>query len=346
MDSETRLVERIARNLALRLGPKKGTAAASSPKGLLLGIGDDAAIIRPPAHGELVMSCDAFLEGIHFLPDVHSADSIGYKSLARATSDLAAMGATPLYFLLTLALPLSRTKMWLDEFIRGMRRALRVLRIQLVGGDTTQNRSIFISVTVVGQITRGKAVRRSGAKPGDTIYVSGKLGKAQLGLELVRRNLENRRSMTKLARPHLYPEIRLELGAWLANHQVASAMLDVSDGLSTDLHRLCAASGVGARLWEPAIPCVALPAHARREFDRPKFDALEMALNGGDDYELLFTVPPTHQKRLRAAPTFPALTAIGEITREKQVAIVDAKGSSRTLKARGWDSFAGKADSR
>src|SRR5208282_4439867 len=145
--------------------------AASSP--LKMGIGDDAAIISPAARTELVLSCDTFLEDLHFRNQTHPPDSVGYKALARATSDLAAMGATPRYFLLTLALPAARTGAWLDGFLRGMARASRELGITVIGGDTTQSRTVFISITVLGEIAAGRALTRSGAHPGDIIYVSG-----------------------------------------------------------------------------------------------------------------------------------------------------------------------------
>lgn len=177
--SEDQLIERIAKAVPSVRG-------AGSRAGLRVGIGDDDAVGAPRAGCEWLLHCDAFLDGIHFHAKTYPADSVGYKSLARATSDLAAMGAEPRFFLLTLALPASLTGNWLDGFLRGMRRASRQLGILLAGGDTTRSDKVSISITVVGELGRGLAVRRSGARPGDLVYVSGRLGRAQLGLELMK----------------------------------------------------------------------------------------------------------------------------------------------------------------
>ena len=178
MVSEDNLVAKITRALRSEARGEKGAR-------LRLGIGDDAAIIAPSAGSEWVLSCDAFLEGVHFLTQTDPPDSVGYKSLVRATSDLAAMGAAPRFFLFTLALPPGRTGKWFDQFLAGMRRASRSLGIKVAGGDTTSNPQISISITVIGEVSRGEAVKRSRARPGDLIYVTGRLGRAALGLALL-----------------------------------------------------------------------------------------------------------------------------------------------------------------
>jgi len=337
LDREAQLIERIARAVP----SNKGAIHAG---GVRLGIGDDAAILASGRNTEWVLSCDAFLEGVHFLAESHPPDSVGYKSLVRATSDLAAMGAKPRLFLLTLALPARLTGKWLDEFLRGMRRAARLLGMWLVGGDTTKSATVSISITVLGEVTRGLAVRRSGAQPGDILFVSGRLGRAQLGLELTKssgRGTISRlaRSQSRLLQPHLYPNIRVELGAWLARHKIASAMMDISDGLSTDLARLCQASRVGARLRAERIPCVKLPIARTGPLRKLQLDPMQMALHGGEDYELLFTVPPGKVKRLRGAPDVREITAIGEIEHGKGVTLISADGRSRALNSGGWDPF-------
>jgi thiamine-monophosphate kinase len=355
--TETELISRIARIVPSRVGDKKGAVR--------LGIGDDAAILSGGQRLEWAVSCDAFVEGVHFLVRVHPPDSVGYKALARATSDLVAMGAKPRFFLLTLVLPTSRTGRWLDAFLRGMARAARRLDMRLIGGDTTTGRSVSASLTVFGQVEAGRAVTRSGAPPGDLIYVSGKLGRAQLGLELALacggnrstsgakardesvgrmselnfRPPSNASLYHKLLRPHLYPRIRVELGRWLARNRIASAMMDLSDGLSRDLARLCDASGVGARLSADRIPAVALPRSIARLLPQRTRDALQMALHGGDDYELLFAVSQRNEKKLRKAPGFAELTCIGEFTANRGVVIVDPHGRAKPLKVGGWDSF-------
>ena len=249
------------------------------------------------------------------------------------------MGASPRYFLMALVLPRNRTGNWLDEFLRGMGRAARGLGIRLIGGDTTTDVKISMSITVIGQIDPGTEVKRSGARPGDTLYVSGALGKAELGLRLIQNGLRGNRKYRELLQPHLYPRIRLELGEWLARNRVASAMMDLSDGLSTDLNRLCVASRVGARLWQDRIPRVSADFSKGKLLGRLKLDALQLALHGGEDYELLFTVPKRSLDRLQEAPGFSELTAIGEITRNRQIVTLDAKGSAKRLEPLGWDPF-------
>lgn len=343
MTSEDQLIARIARSVLADRGQGR-------PQGVHLGIGDDAAILASGRgrKSEWVLSCDTFLEGVHFVGDLHSADSVGYKALARATSDLAAMGATPRFFLLTLALPRGRTGKWLGQFLGGLRRAARQFGMALIGGDTTQGRTTFISITVVGEVSRGRMVARSGARPGDRIYVSGVLGAAQLGLLLLKNRARARgvKSCVAALKAHLYPQIRVELGRFLARQRVASAMIDISDGLSTDLSRLCDASGAGARVWAEQIPCVQVPIRAGGKLISAlaglKLDPLKLTLDGGEDYELLFTVPPGDEKRLRQAPGFGDLRQIGEIIRGSEAILIQENGTEKRLVPGGWDPFRGK----
>jgi thiamine-monophosphate kinase len=340
MEAEDQLIDKIGEALPFQLGGRAGAALRSLVK---LGIGDDAAILAPRAATDWILTCDAFIEGVHFLRDVHPADSVGYKSLARATSDIAAMGGAPGAFLLTLALPEALAGRWLDQFLAGMKRAARILGVQLIGGDTTKSPQAFISITVLGEVPRGRALLRSGPRPGDLIYISGRLGRAQFGLELLRRGLAKSagrdRALRAALQQHLYPAIRVELGAWLAKRRIATAMMDISDGLSTDLPRLCRASGVGARIDAWNIPCVKIPEHAARKLKGIAPNPLQLALDGGEDYELLFTVPRRNVPKLRGAPGFSQLTAIGEITRERRILLLDSNGRPQPLKSRGWDPF-------
>jgi thiamine-monophosphate kinase len=354
MTPEDDLIKRVSRAMGTRRltrGARRGRkAGGSSAAKLRLGIGDDAAVLACGSGSELVLSCDTTLEGIHYLADRHPADSVGYKALARATSDLAAMGATPGWFLLTLALPQSRTGKWLDRFLQGIARAAREFVMVLAGGDTTRSRAVFISITVIGEIAPGRAVTRAGARPGDGLYVSGVLGAAELGLQMVRKGVLSSQ-VTALARQfsplkrHLYPQIRVGLGAWLARNGIASAMMDISDGLSTDLARLCAASGVGARVDAERLPRVEISAvrkgstRVARSVARVRFDPLELALHGGEDYELLFAVSPKNEARLSAARRFCPMTRIGEITRGHGVVLVTRDGAARPLRPHGWDPF-------
>ena len=345
MARENQLIERVHRRFPTSTG------------GLRVGIGDDAAVLHLRRGVEWVITTDAFLENVHFLRKAHPPDSAGYKALARATSDVAAMGARGRYFFLTLGLPAECTGKWLDAFLSGMARAARRFGLVLAGGDTTRYPLVVSSLTVLGEVDSGKAILRSGARPGDLICVSGRLGEAELGLRLVQtgagsagsglylqpgqgwspqnRRLHKHRRWAKLEKKHLHPEPRLALGEWLAGNRLATSMIDISDGLSTDLGHICRASRVGARIWTQKIPTVRIPPGLPLRGLNP----LEMALHGGEDYELLFTVPKKLgdrlPKKLRGVP----LTVIGEITRSREVVVVDERGRIKPFQPQGWDPF-------
>jgi thiamine-monophosphate kinase len=303
--------------------------------GVRLSIGDDAAVSRGRTGCDQILTCDWFLEGSHFLRDQHPADAVGWKCLARAVSDVAAMGGVPRCFLLSLALPATHTGVWLDQFLGGLRRAAKRCGCVLAGGDTTRNENILISVTVVGEARTGRAILRSGARPGDALFVSGRLGEAELGLRRIRNSKHRPNSHDAVLQKHLYPEPRLALGRWLAEKRLPSAMMDLSDGLSSDLSRLCSASGVGARIEAGKIPVVPLPKNGRSPGDDP----FEMGFDGGDDYELLFTVPRRKCKRLPRVVQGLPITAIGEITKKRELLLIDEAGHAGPFPNRGWDPF-------
>ena len=344
------------------LAPSSSAKISSS---IALGIGDDAALLRPRRGYETVLTCDWFLEGTHFLRDKYPADVVGWKSLARAVSDVAAMGGEPRCFLLSLALPQALTGRWMDQFLVGLHRASRKLGCPLAGGDTTRQSKVHINITVVGEVRANRAALRSGARPGDLIYVSGRLGEAELGFRLwsaaARRRVHGRARSTKSRlvttrrsssplswfRPgrvavepslkkHLYPEPRLRLARWLTDRKLATAMMDLSDGLSSDLPRLCEASGVGAQVHAKSIPAVSVP----KRNPTSQFNALALALNGGDDYELLFTVPRSKVSSIPRRCQGLPLTAIGEVTRDRSILIAQPDGRIAPLKPGGWDPFA------
>jgi thiamine-monophosphate kinase len=340
MDEED-VLERIRRAFA---GPRPRAKSGGLPneagsRFLSLGMGDDAALVSGTPGCEMVLTCDWFLEGTHFLRNNHAADAVGWKCLARAVSDRAAMGAVPRCFLLSLALPRGLAGSWLDDFLGGLRRAARKFGCSLAGGDTTERREVLINVTVVGEVRRGREVRRSGARPDDIIYVSGRLGEAELGLRLLREGKRGSRAEDARLRKHLYPEPRLELGRWLGEKRVASALMDLSDGLSSDLRRLCEASRVGAVIRSDRLPSVPVTNPKRRGREQGEVDPLQLALHGGDDYELLFTVPATKARRLPRLVGGVAITPIGEVTRAREVMVTDSDGRSRVLEPRGWDPF-------
>jgi len=327
---EDQVIQKIAKALAF-----KDPGGPTRRAGLVLGAGDDAALVVPRLGYQAILTCDWFLEGSHFLRDKHPPDSIGWKCLARAVSDVAAMGGLPKHFLLSLALPGTHTGKWLNGFLSGLARAERRLGCQLAGGDTTKSDNILINVTVVGEIRLGRAVLRSGSKPGDLIFVSGRLGEAELGLRWLRQGRAARHRESACIKKHLYPEPRLALGQWLAEKRLATAMMDLSDGLSTDLSRLCAASGVGARLKADKIPAAQAPVTKKRS----QLNLLDLALNGGDDYELLFTVRPSQARRIPSAFRGLPLSCIGEIRRERQLMLIGSEGREETLAPHGWDPF-------
>ena len=295
--------------------------------GVRLAAGDDAALWQPRGGCETVLTSDWFLEGSHFLPRLHPPDSVGWKCLARAASDIAAVGGTPRCFLLNLALPRSSTGKWMEGFLRGVRRAAKFLDCQLAGGDTTRNERIQICVTVIGEVDKGKAVLRSGARPDDLLFVSGTLGLAELGLKQLRRGS---RAKTAALRKHFYPEPRIALGRWLAENRFVTAMMDISDGLSTDLARMCEASGVGAVVSEGALP---VPG------ELPKPEAARLALNGGDDYELLFAVAADRIRGLKQTLGRRDIQCIGAITKKKKLLLSNGERRTEQLLPRGWDPF-------
>lgn len=310
----------------------EGALSPKKSRTLALGLGDDAALWRPAPGHETILTCDWFLEGSHFLRGKHPADAVGWKCLARAVSDLAAMGGRPRCFLLGLALPAELSGRWLNEFLRGVKRAARALHCEPAGGDTTRQTKVLINVTVIGEVRRGRALLRRGAKPRDLIFVSGTLGEAKLGLHQLRAQKGLARAANAALRKHLYPEPRLALGQWLVETKIATAMMDLSDGLSTDLPRLCESSGVGAFVEIDSLPRTSL---------LPDKQAKQFALHGGDDYELLFTVSERKARRLPNKFHGVSLTCIGKITREKKIVLQNESGVE-PLESGGWDPFRGK----
>ena len=267
----------------------------SSGRGIVLGIGDDCAIFRPRGCAEdLLFTTDLLLEDIHFRRETHSAADIGWKALARGLSDIAAMGGEPRFFLLSLAIPDWADRRWVDGFYRGLLQLAGHAGVTLAGGDLARAGKLSCDIVVCGAVPRGKALRRDGARPGDSIFVSGTLGGSAMGLAggPSRLRAAKRRAWAR----HLRPNPRLELGSFIRARLRATAAMDLSDGLSLDLHRLCLASNVSASITKPPSFPGATP---------------DQALHGGEDYELLFTVRP--RARVPAIWEGLPLTRIGEI---------------------------------
>lgn len=302
--------------------------------GLRVGIGDDAAVLAGDARHDWVVTTDLLVEGVHFLTGAQPARAVGWKALARSLSDVAAMGARPRYALVALAVPATTPTRWVEEFFAGVKAAARRPGVRLAGGDLSAAPQVVADVQVLGTVAKGRALLRRGARPGDVLVVSGTLGWAQLGLTALRRRRTS--GLARAVRAHLYPQPRLRLAEALARRGGLSALIDLSDGLSTDLAHLCEASGVGARIFAEEIPTVKL---ARRLERRLGVSRLALALHGGEDYELLFTLPRARAARLPKKLAGVRLTLLGEITRGRGIILVDAAGRERPLRPRGWDHF-------
>jgi thiamine-monophosphate kinase len=305
-----------------------------------LGVGDDCALIAPGPGMQLAVSTDMLLEGRHFLPTVDPA-LLGHKALAVNLSDLAACGARPLGFTLSLALP-SVDAAWLEGFTHGLFALADEQGCELVGGDTTRG-PLAISITVFGEVPAGQALLRSGANAGEDLYVSGTLGDARLALEVFRGTLSVPAPLFELARRRMdQPTPRVALGQALRG--LATAAMDVSDGLLGDLGHMLRLSRVGATVWaEAALPLLAARAQAGSPADLPdEGKQLEFVLSGGDDYELLFTAPAAQRDAVAAAAAACAtpVTRIGRIDAQPGVRVLDGAGREVPARFSSFDHFA------
>jgi thiamine-monophosphate kinase len=301
----------------------------STRSDVLLGVGDDAALLEVPAGRALVAATDTLVEGRHFLPDA-PPDSVGHQALAVNLSDLAAMGADPAWVLLSLSVPES-DEGWLGGFAAGLYALAGRHDVALVGGDTVRGPRV-ITITALGLVEPGRALRRSGARVGDLLYVSGWPGEAAAGLEVLRRGGPVAAG-DPLVRRCRYAEPRVALGRALRGR--ASAAMDVSDGLLGDLAKLCAASGVGARLDLERLPVSSSLATRHAPADCESF-----VLRGGDDYELLFTLPADAAAAIEAAtPAAVPLHRIGAIEEGRGVRCL-RDGRPTGIEAGGYDHFA------
>jgi thiamine-monophosphate kinase len=301
--------------------------AGSSPAGALMrGIGDDCAVFRLPRGSELLVTTDLCIENVHFRRAWHPAATVGHRCITRGLSDIAAMGGHPLACFLSLGLPESLPQSWVNGFLRGLLAQAARFRIPLAGGDISSARQITADIVVTGQVPAGTAVLRSGARPGDRLYVTGSLGGSAGTLKqlFAGKKIKPTRSNT-----HFYPMPRIAVGAWLRERSLATAMIDLSDGLSVDLAHICEESRVTAIVEANKIP-------VSRGAD------LELALHGGEDYELLFTAPRSARVPTRIAGI--AVTEIGEIRNRRDyssaIQILGDNGKVRPLPQRGWEHFA------
>lgn len=304
-----------------------------------LGVGDDCALLNPTPGMQLAISTDLLLEGRHFLSTVDPV-RLGHKALAVNLSDLAACGARPLAFTLALALP-EAIDAWLEGFSRGLFALADAHDCELIGGDTTRG-PLAICITVFGEVPPGQALLRSGARPGDDLYVSGTLGDARLALEVFRGTRSVAQAAFEAARERMeQPTPRVALG--LALRGVATAAADISDGLVGDLGHILKASGAGAWIdTSIAINLIAARGHLTLEGGQSDAEfALECVLAGGDDYELVFTAPPEARNRVKAAAvqTQTPVTRIGRIEAEPGLRLVDGSGAPVAGRFTSFDHF-------
>jgi thiamine-monophosphate kinase len=312
----------------------------------VLGIGDDAAIIAPAAGSELLVSTDLLVEGIHFDLTFCPLRHLGYKAVAVNVSDIAAMNAVPTQIVVALSAGPRFTVEAIEELYEGMRLACEAYGVDLVGGDTTASRGgLTLAITVLGAAPAGQAVRRTGGKPTDLLCVSGDLGGAFLGLQVLEREkqafLADPDTQPELAnyeyvvQRQLRPEARLDIVHELRELGVTpTSMIDISDGLASEVMHLCAGSGTGARVFSEFLPLANPTLEAAAEFN---LDPITCALNGGEDYELLFTLPVTDHAKIK---NHPDITIIGHLTeKEDAVNLITKSGQAVPLQAQGWTAF-------
>ena len=339
--SEKKLIQQIRRS-----DRRDRDRDGDKDRSVVTGIGDDCAVLRVPPGHELLVTTDFTIEKVHFRREWHRPELVGRRCLTRGLSDIAAMGGEPLAAFLSLAVPRDVPQKWVDRFLKGLLDLAREFKVPLAGGDTAQSAGgIQADIVVVGSVPKGKAVLRSGAKAGDQIYVTGELGGSAADLA---RLMESKAAGAKHFRQsHMLsrPLPRVAVGRWLRQRGVASAMIDVSDGLSTDLEHICEESHVGAEIEAEAIPRAQVGSggqvgRGEKELGRKRV-SLELALHGGDDYELLFTSSATIPFKIAGVP----VTRIGRITQSAGMRLIGADGKARPLQALGWEHFRGNQKS-
>lgn len=316
---------------------------------LIMGISDDAAVYRPTPGKVQLLTTDALVEGVHFDLTFTSFRHLGWKAMVASISDIAAMGGTPRYALITLSLPPKITVEMVDELYAGAAMACRKYRCLVVGGDTTSSAAnMTVSVTLTGESDEGAVRYRTGARPGQYLCVTGHLGASLAGLKILQREKQRYQQAGSPAdfRPtlepyapaierHLMPVARLDAARLLTSTVAVGALIDISDGLASEVHHICAGSRVGATVYEHNVPVHGTTQKIAQEFHE---SPVEYALYGGEDYELLFTVGEDDFRKLE--PLTDDITIVGRVTEElKGIELVREQGEHEELKARGWDHF-------
>ncbi|MFO0697610.1 MAG: thiamine-phosphate kinase [Nitrospira sp.] len=323
---------------------------ARHASGLVQGIGDDAAVVEPTAQTWWHVTTDLLTEGIHFNFTSAVPESIGYRAAMANLSDLAAMGATPRYLLISLAIPKTLRPSHIFEIYTGLMKACRRHRVALIGGDTSASKTgLFLNITLMGTTPTQQALFRHGANVGDLIYVTGTLGDSLAGLRILtplhtaQRTSKNRIALSPsyqrfLIGRHFHPTARVAEGQWLNQERLASAAIDLSDGLSGDLRHLCAASRVGAEIELEQLPIsAACRAYGRATGSSP----IQLALTGGEDYELLFTAAPSSQGQIerQARARGYRVTCIGTIRSKRFGIQMSSSGRRKPLPVTSYEHF-------
>ncbi|MBR5249389.1 MAG: thiamine-phosphate kinase [Bacteroidales bacterium] len=296
----------------------------------IFGIGDDCAVL-PAGDEDWLVSTDMLLEGVHFLRSASSAEDVGWKTAAVNLSDVAAMGGTPKATFLSVGFPKDAQGTWAERFIEGYAAISKIYQVPLLGGDTTSSlRDIALNVGVLGTCPRGTALYRSGARVGDTIFVTGALGDSAGGLQAILKNLERTPLVQQLVERHLRPMPRVKEGMALRETGCVGAMMDISDGIASDLRHILKASGVGAEVYLDQLP---ISTELKTVCQEQGWDLYELAAGGGEDFELLFTAPADLVNRVDF-PIFP----IGKIVAGQGVKW-QLNGNDYTLKTIGYQHF-------
>ncbi|MEW6455432.1 MAG: thiamine-phosphate kinase [Acidobacteriota bacterium] len=304
-----------------------------SSKNVLVGIGDDTSVLRLGKNNFLITK-DLLIEDVHFKKEFHPPFILGKKSISVNVSDVASMGGTPLYALLGGGFPKELEWDWLEDFLNGIKSSLDKYKIELIGGDICLSEKIFISITLIGRCK--KYSMRKGAKTGDKIFVSGELGNSSMGLELLisGKRLGEDKIADKLIKSHLDPEPRLKLGKYLVKNNLVNSMIDLSDGLSKDIHNLCRESACGADIYLNSIPVSKELEYFSKYLNKDKYF---YSIHGGEDYELLFTSSKNKSDKIKKISK--KIKIIG-IIKEKEKGINLIKdGKKIPLKPEGWEHF-------
>ncbi len=310
-------------------------------KSILSGIGDDAAIFKPGAGHELVFTTDMLVEGRHFDWKFITPWQLGAKTMAVNISDCAAMGAKPTVAVVSLGIPKNYSVANLETFYDGMKAMGESFGAHIVGGDTVGSDQFVVNVALIGEVEAGKALRRSGAKAGDALFVTGTLGDSAAGLHALKHPSENNQDAAAiLVKRHLAPTPRFNVGRMLSTKKLATAAIDVSDGLSSEAKHLCDESKLGVEIHEEALP---ISPSLKVYCDAHGLDPVDLVLGGGEDYELLFTVPLTHISQvIQKVPseTGTSIKSIGRmVPAAKGMTLITRKGERVPLKAKGFDHF-------